>query len=87
MNSPLRPLAFVLAVAASTSLAAQRQAVTPAIRDFVSVDAPVVALTHVRVIDGTGAPPRDDQTIVMRDGVIETIGPAARRRSISRDAA
>lgn len=77
MNSPLRPLALVLAVAASTPLAAQRQAVTPGIRDFVSVDAPVVALTHVRVIDGTGAPPRDDQTIVMREGVIETIGPAA----------
>jgi len=43
---------------------------------FVRVDAPVVALTHVRVIDGTGAPARDDQTIVMAHGKIETVGPA-----------
>lgn len=80
MNSPLRPLALVLAVAASTTIAAQRQAVTPGIRDFVSVDVPLVALTHARVIDGTGAPARDDQTIVLRDGVIEAIGPAASTR-------
>ena len=34
-----------------------------AIRDFVSVDAAVVALTNARVIDGTGAPARDGQTV------------------------
>ena len=28
-------------------------------QNFVKIDSPVVALTHVRVIDGTGAPPRD----------------------------
>ncbi|MBK7834127.1 MAG: hypothetical protein IPJ56_17595 [Gemmatimonadetes bacterium] len=33
-----------------------RPAITPEVRPFVSVDAPVVALTHVRLIDGTGAP-------------------------------
>src|SRR5690348_11046048 len=27
---------------------------------FVSVDAPAIAITHVRVIDGTGANPRED---------------------------
>jgi imidazolonepropionase-like amidohydrolase len=43
---------------------------------FVSVHAPVVALTHARLIDGTGAPARDDQTIVITDGRIATVGPS-----------
>jgi enamidase len=46
-------------------------------RQFVSVDAPVVALTNVRVIDGTGGPARPDQTLVIREGTIAALGPAA----------
>ena len=57
--------------------AAQRPAVTAGQRPYVSVDAPVVALTHVRLLDGTGGPPRDDQAIVLRDGRIASVGPAA----------
>jgi imidazolonepropionase-like amidohydrolase len=45
---------------------------------FIKVQAPIVALVHARVIDGTGAPARDDQTIVIRDGNIAAIGDAAR---------
>lgn len=45
--------------------------------NFISVQAPVVALTHVRIVDGTGALPRDDQTIVIRDGNIAEAGAAA----------
>jgi imidazolonepropionase-like amidohydrolase len=37
---------------------------------FVSVNEPVVALTHVRVIDGTGAAPREDQLVVLDHGKI-----------------
>ena len=48
-----------------------------AVRQFVKVDAPVVALTHVRVIDGTGAPARADQTLVIRDDKIAALGGAA----------
>jgi imidazolonepropionase-like amidohydrolase len=40
----------------------------------VTVSEKLVALTHVRVVDGTGAPARPDQTIVIRDGVIEAVG-------------
>ncbi len=47
------------------------------VREFVSVDAPVVALTGVRVIDGTGAPAVENQTIVIRDGLIAAVGAAA----------
>jgi len=46
-------------------------------RSFVSVDAPVIALTHVNVIDGTGASLKADQTVVIRDGKIAAVGPAA----------
>ncbi len=51
------------------------QAPTPERQQFIRVEAPVV-LAHVRVIDGTGAAPRDDQTIVIIDGKIQSIGPS-----------
>lgn len=80
MRLPLRPgfLTLVLTLAALTPpVAAQRARVGDAIRTFVSVDAPVVALTNARVIDGTGAPAREGQTIVLREGRIAAMGPAA----------
>ncbi len=40
-------------------------------QQFIRVEAPVIALTNVRVIDGTGGAPREDQTIVIRDGKIQ----------------
>ena len=45
------------------------------VRAFVQTDSPVVALTHVQVVDGTGAPAVPDQTIVLRDGRIAALGP------------
>jgi imidazolonepropionase-like amidohydrolase len=45
---------------------------------FIRAEARVVALTHVRVIDGTGAAPREDQTIIIADGKIQSIAPSAR---------
>src|SRR5215813_3820773 len=59
----------------SAILLAQRAPIGNAVRQYVKVDAPVVVLTHARVIDGTGAAPRTDQTIVIRDGKIASIGP------------
>jgi imidazolonepropionase-like amidohydrolase len=53
------------------------QTLSPEVRNFVKVDAPAVALTHVRVIDGTGAAPLEDQTIVLRKGKIESLGAAS----------
>jgi imidazolonepropionase-like amidohydrolase len=46
--------------------------------NFIKVQAPVVVLTHVRVIDGTGAPARADQTVVIRDGTLAAIGDSSR---------
>jgi imidazolonepropionase-like amidohydrolase len=48
----------------------------PLVQPFVSVDAPVVVLRHVRVIDGTGAPARGDQMVVVRNGVIAAVAGA-----------
>jgi imidazolonepropionase-like amidohydrolase len=46
-------------------------------RQFVSVDAPVVALVGVQVVDGTGAPPKAGQTVVIENGRIAAVGGAA----------
>jgi len=56
---------------------AQRPTLSNAVRQYVAIDTSVLALTHVRVIDGTGAAPRDDQTIIIRDGRIASVGSAA----------
>ena len=47
---------------------------SPDVRRFVSVAEPVVALTNVTVIDGTGSAPRIRQTVLIRDGRIAEIG-------------
>jgi imidazolonepropionase-like amidohydrolase len=57
---------------------AQRPILGEPTRSFLTVDAPLVALTNVTVIDGNGAPARDNQTIVLRDGRIESVGPGVR---------
>jgi imidazolonepropionase-like amidohydrolase len=48
--------------------------VPAALKPFVKIDAPVLVLEHVRVIDGTGAPARDDQEIVIEKGQITSVG-------------
>jgi imidazolonepropionase-like amidohydrolase len=67
-------LTLLLALAAPPqrpdSLAAQ-------VREYVVVDTSLLALTHVLLVDGTGAAPRTDQTIVIRAGRIAAVGPAA----------
>jgi hypothetical protein len=45
------------------------------VADFVSVDTPVFVLEHVRVIDGTGTPAKEDQAVVIANGKIQFIGP------------
>jgi hypothetical protein len=39
----------------------------------VVVRGPVVALTHVRIIDGTGAAPKDDMTVVISGHLIQSV--------------
>jgi len=53
------------------------QTLSPQVRGFVKVDSPLVALAHVRVIDGTGAATREDQTVVLSQGKIRSVSDAA----------
>jgi hypothetical protein len=67
------------ALLASASVGAQSAPtvkLSPEVREYVKVDDLVIALTHVRVIDGTGQPPRADQTLIIRDGIIAGMGNA-----------
>lgn len=67
-------LASSLALGLAVPAPAQRPTLSPQARQFVSVDDPVVAITNVRVIDGTGAPALEGQTVVIRDGKIAAVG-------------
>jgi len=64
------------AVLLCATLGAQRPTLGDAVKGYVRVTGPVIALTNVRVIDGTGAPPREGQTIVLRDDLIAEVGDA-----------
>src|SRR5215467_903183 len=46
-------------------------------RQFICTDARIIALVHVRVIDGTGAAAKDDQTIIISEGKIQSVEPSA----------
>src|ERR1700691_2878987 len=81
----MRKLLFLLACGLVAVGAGSAQTLLPQVRGFVKVDAPVVALTHVRVIDGTGAVAREDQTVVISKGKIESVGDAA-SASVPKDA-
>lgn len=75
-----RLVAFAVFALFSASASAQQPVLTPWSRSFLAVDTPLVALTHVTLIDGTGAPARDDQTILLRNGQIEGVGASAKVR-------
>ena len=78
MRSLSRLLAACVALFTAAPLHAQAtasaRASSPGVQPFVSVDAPVVALIHARMIDGTGAPARDDQTVVITGERITAVG-------------
>jgi imidazolonepropionase-like amidohydrolase len=70
MKIKLAPFCLLLFVISALAQVPDRQ-------QFIRIEAPLIALTHVRVIDGTGAAPLDDQTIVISGGKIQTVGPTA----------
>ncbi|MGA7138812.1 MAG: amidohydrolase family protein [Terriglobales bacterium] len=61
----------------SLPAAAQTPEFSKTVKEFVRVNAPKVILTHVRVIDGTGAAAVEDQNVVIEGGKIRTIEPGA----------
>ncbi|MGZ6004397.1 MAG: amidohydrolase family protein, partial [Caulobacteraceae bacterium] len=75
--------AWLLGGAAALSLGMDAQAapqilappapIGEAVKPYVKVRAPTIILRHVRVIDGTGGPALEDQTVVIRNGKIESM--------------
>src|SRR5258708_20349460 len=68
---------FLVSVAMFFCFAISQAQSRPAtVKDFIRVDSPVIALEHVRVIDGTGAAARADQTIIISGGKIAAMAAA-----------
>jgi imidazolonepropionase-like amidohydrolase len=57
--------------------AREKPGVSAVTKSFITLDAPRVALQHVRVIDGTGAAPLVDQTVLIENGAIREISRTA----------
>jgi hypothetical protein len=77
----MRIVPLLVAVVVPVALAAQASsALSPAVQPYVSVPDARIALTHVRVVDGTGKPPLEDQTVVIENGKITLVAPAASAR-------
>ena len=71
----LKATFFALALVAAAG--AHAASPGPEVQPYIALSAPTLVLKHVNVIDGSGAPARADQTIVLQDGRIAAIGPAA----------
>src|SRR2546422_224055 len=74
-TTTLRALGALLLVPALAT--AQRPTLSASVKQYVAVDTPAVALTPARVIDGTGAAPKEDQMLIIRDGNIAAIDATA----------
>ena len=69
-------LLTALCLLPATSLAQSYNDLSPDVREMVSVSEPAVALVGVRVVDGTGAAPAENQTVLIQNGRITAVGPA-----------
>jgi imidazolonepropionase-like amidohydrolase len=56
------------------SLQTKAQQFSDAVKQFISVNADTIALTHVKIFDGTGGPAKTDQTILIIKGRISKLG-------------
>lgn len=75
MWKPTRLLIVAVLLAVPQITLAQRaQFLADDLKQFVTTDAPVIAIRNVRVIDGTGGEALDGQTILIRDGRLEHVG-------------
>lgn len=73
-----RMIRFVtVSLCLAAPLGAQGRELAPALKPYVTVNDSVVALTNARVVDGTGSPAKDAQTIVIRGEKIVAVGPTS----------
>jgi len=74
MRSRLKAFLILSFSTALASLQAQAPKLSADVLQYVKVNAPSVLLTHVRIIDGTGAAPLENQSILIENGKISSIG-------------
>jgi len=67
--------ALLVGAAAAQAPEGEASPVSQEVEGFRATQATIIAFENARIIDGTGAPPRDNQTLVVRDGRILAIGP------------
>ena len=70
----MKRLLSLIFAALTLVAASQAQEWASNIQQFIAVDASLVAIENVTVIDGTGAQAVEGQTVVIRDGIIESVG-------------
>jgi len=76
---------LILSVVLAFSLRAKAQepaSLSPPVQKYVRVNAPKVVLEHVRVIDGTGRSPVEDQNVVIERGKITAVQAGANTPAI-----
>ncbi|MFL5296855.1 MAG: amidohydrolase family protein [Phenylobacterium sp.] len=67
-------LAFAGCATAAPQILAPPAGLSDALRPYLRVEADVVVLRHVGIIDGTGAPAQADRTIILQRGKITAVG-------------
>jgi imidazolonepropionase-like amidohydrolase len=72
----MKTLLALLFLIATLAHGAWAQSPSAEVRKFLQFEDTVLALTHVRVIDGNGGAAQEDRTILLRDGKIEALGGA-----------
>ena len=70
-------LLLLLIVGLLMTTQSNAQQFSPSVQQFITVNADTLALTHARIIDGTGGPSRSDQTILVIKGRIARVGNSA----------
>jgi imidazolonepropionase-like amidohydrolase len=76
MHLRLNSLLLLSLALGAIPLQAQTPKLSSDVLKYVKVNAPALLLTHVRIIDGTGAAPLEDQSVLIENGKIASIGAA-----------
>ena len=66
---------LLLVVFLSAATPGRAKQFTPAVQEFIKVNAPAVALVDAKVLDGTGRPAQLHQTVLLQNGRITQVGP------------
>ncbi|QKJ29940.1 amidohydrolase family protein [Mucilaginibacter mali] len=69
---------FLVALLSGIWFIGRGQNYTPQVAAYIKFNEAIIAITNVKLIDGTGNPAKSNQTIIIRNGKIEQVGDAAK---------